>query len=190
MSAPPLVPGQPRNPKERSGCAVALYALFGIGVLVIVGSAAAVYIFLQSERGQEIVGAAKRGVEWMSVATAAPGTQALRGAGCEVALANSAGGAIDAVLPLLPGDIAKEDLLLELEQETGGDLSNLTLVLCTLPQFATSSLTCEEYARTYTEGVEFPPDEFALFVVQQGNEDPHCSGLYTSSGELLRAFEE
>jgi len=190
MSAPTPAPIDPRSPRnERSGCVVALYALFAIGLVAVLGGAAAVYLFLQSEEGQKLTEVARGGMEWLAVATDAPGAEELRGAGCEVAMVNSAGSAIQVIQPLLQGDAEAADALGELEN-LGTDLEELTLVVCVLPRLSIGSRECGEFARTYAGAVEFPPDEFALFVMRQGQDQPTCSGLYAPDGELRRSFPE
>ena len=57
---------------------IALYTLFGLGAFILVGGAAALYLFLQTEQGEQILLAAKRGVELVAVASSAPGTEELR----------------------------------------------------------------------------------------------------------------
>jgi hypothetical protein len=186
---PPSTERSRRPPrKQRSGWLTALYALFGLGLLLILGGAAAVYLFLGSEQGKQIVVAAKRGVELVATASKAPGAEELRAAGCEVALVDSAGTALEIILPLLPDDNAREDLQEKVEVETGQGVDSLMFVFCALPQLAVTTPDCSDLATVYGTAVESAPDSFAVVVAQQGRDEPVCSGLYGPDGSLHDSF--
>jgi hypothetical protein len=167
---------------------LALYVLFGLGVFVLVAGAAAVYLFLQSEQGEQILLAAKRGVELVAVASSAPGTEELREAGCEVALVDTANSMIEVILPLLPDQTAQEEVRADLEAGAGRDLDNLVVVFCTVPRLVPDAPECNDLARVYGSAIEFPPDEFLIVVAQQGENSPQCGGLYSADGQLQRTL--
>ena len=185
----PLEAARRSDPGDRSGCLTAIYVLFGVGVLVLVIGGATAYFFLQSEEGQKIVTTAKRGLELVAAASNAEGTEELRDAGCEVAMIDSADSVIDVIAPLLSDENAKYEMQSSLEAQVGRDLEGLVLVFCTVPQFLQDAPECTDLARTYGGAVEFPPDDFAVIVAQQGQDSPLCSGIYTPGGELRHAFE-
>ncbi len=93
---------EPIGPPKRSGCMVAVYVLFGVGLFVLVGGGIATWLFLQTEQGQKIVEVVKQGTEWMTEASRAPGTAELRDAGCEMALVSEMSKAFDHFLKLQP----------------------------------------------------------------------------------------
>ncbi len=165
---------------------VALYVLFGIGLFVVVAGGISVYVFLQTEEGQKVLQVAKSGAEWMTTAASAPGTEELRGVGCEAAMVSDAGSALEVFMVLIPEEQKQAEIREQLESEAGrGDLDDLTLVICTLPRFTTGKPSCEELARTYGNAVDYPPDSFYVLSIQSGQDAPSCQGIYSPSGELL-----
>ncbi len=190
-TGPPAPYDEPRS--KRSGCMVALYILFGLGLLVVVGGGAAIYLFLQTEEGQRLAQGVKRGAEWVAVASQAPGTAELREAGCEAAMVSEAGEALDIILTtVFPEQEKRDEARAQLESEAGqANLDELLLVICTLPRFTTEQPGCDELARTYTNAVDRTPDSFYVMVMQQGQNEPSCQGIYSPGGQLLHepAFE-
>ena len=91
--------------------------------------------------------------------------------------------------PLLSDENARYEMQSSLEAQVGRDLEGLVLVFCTVPQFLQDAPECTDLARTYGGAVEFPPDDFAVIVAQQGQDSPLCSGIYTPGGELRHAFD-
>lgn len=178
--------GQPIGPPKRSGCIIALYAIFGVGLIVMVAGGVATYLFLQSETGQQFMKVAQEGVEWITVASQAPGTEELRDAGCETAMVSDAASAFEIVSVLIPEEDKQAEVRDELERDAGGyPLDELTLVICTLPRFSVGSPSCDELARTYGSAVETYADSFYVLVMQQGQDEPNCRGVYTPDGTLL-----
>jgi hypothetical protein len=174
------------EPQKRSGCIVALYVLFGIGLFVLVAGGLSTYFFLQSEQGQKILQVAKDGAEWVTVASQAPGTEELREAGCEAAMISDAGSAVDIFMTLIPEPGKQAEIREELEAQAGQtSLDELLLVICTLPRFNVNSPRCEELARTYGDAVSTAPLSFYVLVVAQGRDEPSCQGMFAPDGRLL-----
>ena len=171
------------EPRKRSGCLVALYLLFGIGLFFLVAGGIAAFFFFQSERGQQILQVAKDGAEWITVASQAPGTEELRDAGCEAAMVSEAGSALDVFMTLIPGEEKQEELRAELEAEVGtNNLDELLIVICTLPRFSVSQPECSNLARVYGDAVATAPPGFFVLVMQQGQDRPSCKGMYSPDG--------
>lgn len=187
-SGPPAPYDEPT--KKRSGCLVALYVLFGIGLLGIVVGGIAIWAFLQTEEGQKVWKVARDGAEWVVAASQAPGTEQLREAGCEGAMVSDAGSALDIFMTLIPEAEKQEQVKEELAREAGeGNLDELLMVVCTLGRFTVSEPGCAELARTYASGVDAPPDSFFVIVMKQGQDAPSCQGIYDAEGTLLREPE-
>jgi hypothetical protein len=176
---------------ERSGCLIAIYALFAIGALGLLVGGASIYFFLSSDQGRQILDAAQKGAGWMVTALAAPGTEELRDAGCEVAMVHYAGAALEVIEPLLSGADQQEEFRDELQARAGEvDLDELPLVFCTAPQFALSPPDCSELAVVYGEAVDLPVETIAVVVAQQGRQGPVCQGLFTPAGSLLDPLDD
>jgi hypothetical protein len=184
VRVPSSAPMDPQ-PRKRSGCMIALYVLFGVGLFFIVAGSIATYFFLQSERGQQILEVAQQGAEWVTVASQAPGTEELRQAGCEAAMVSDAGSALDIFITLLPED-KRAEARSGLEAEAGTQsLDELVLVVCTLPRFSTRRPACQDLARHYGDAVPTAPESFYLMVMEQGQNAPTCQGIYAPNGTLL-----
>jgi hypothetical protein len=174
------------QPRKRSGCMVALYVLFGIGLFFVVAGGLATYFFLQSDQGQKILQVAKDGAEWITVASQAPGTEELREAGCEAAMVSDAGSALDIFMTLIPDPGKQDEIREELEAEAGQtSLDELLIVVCTLPRFSVNPPRCEELAQTYGNAVSTAPLSFYVLVVAQGQNEPPCQGMYSPDGRLV-----
>lgn len=174
-------------PRKRSGCMVALYVLFGVGLFVVVAGGIATWLFLQSEQGQKVLQVAREGAEWAVTASQAPGTEELRGAGCDAAMVSDAGSAFDVFMTLIPEAGKRQEIRAELEGQTGqGNLDDLLIVICTVPRFSAGAPPrCDDLARTYSSAVDTVPDSFYVLVMKQGQDAPSCQGIYSPAGELL-----
>lgn len=173
---------EPIGPPKRSGCMLALYVLFGVGLFVLVAGAIGTWVFLQTEQGQKVVKAVKQGTEWMIEASQAPGTAELREAGCEMALVSEMSKAFDLFMTLVPDDEKKSETREKME---AAGLAERLLVLCTLPRIGVSEPNCEDLARTYGDAVPTAPESFFLVAMRQGNDAPSCQGIYAPDGTLL-----
>jgi hypothetical protein len=174
------------GPEERSGCLIAIYSLFGIGVVGLLVGGASIYFFLQSERGRQILDVAEKGAAWMTTAVAAPGTAELRDAGCDVAMVHTAGATLEVIVPLLPDPEQRQEFRDDLQARAGDlDLDALLLVFCAAPRFTLSPPSCSDLAVVYGTAVESPAEAFAVIVAQQGQQGLLCQGIYTPDGSLI-----
>ena len=175
---------EPIGPPKRSGCRLALYTIFGLGLFAIVAVGIALWLFLESEQGQRVVEAAKQGASWMTEASQAPGTAELREAGCNNALVSEMSKAIDTFMAFLPDETQKSELLEEME--SAGGLETQWLVMCSLSPLGATEPDCGELARTYADAVPSAPESFLLVVLRQGDDAPSCRGIYSADGTLVR----
>jgi len=185
-SSPPGMPELPppfdaRPERRRSGCLVALYVLFGVGAFVVVAGLVAGYFFLQSEEGQRLASAVRDSAEWVAEASKAPGTDALRAAGCGEAMVSTRARLVEMMSRLLPASDADELAPPE------GSAAEEIVVACQLGFFASEVPSCEAVARAYAQAVDSPPAQFLVVVVQGGTE--HCVGSYAPDGTLLEPEE-
>ncbi len=178
---------EPIGPPKRSGCMLAVYVLFGVGIFVLVAGGIATWLFLQTEQGQKIVEVVKQGAEWMTEASQAPGTAELRDAGCEMALVSEMSKAFDLFMTLVPNEEQKNEVLEQME--AAGNLQERLLVMCTLPRIGLAAPDCGGLARTYGEAVPTAPESFFLVVIRQGDDAPSCQGIYAADGTLLETPE-
>ena len=81
-----LPPPSQAPKKSRSGCLLALYIALGLGAVMIVMTGIGIWLFLRSEIGQKVVDVASDGFALVREANQAPGTEALRAAGCSQAM--------------------------------------------------------------------------------------------------------
>jgi hypothetical protein len=166
---------------------IALYALFGIGLFVVVVGSISAYFFFQSETGRQVLQVARDGAAWVAVASQAPGTEELRQAGCEAAMVSNAGSALEVFMTLVPEEQKRDEIRTDLEEQAGNvPLDELLLVVCTLPRFTTSHPECPDLATTYGRAVPTAPDSFYVLVMQQGQQEPSCQGLYDPDGTPLQ----
>ena len=172
-----------QSKKKRSGCVVALYVLFGIGLFTILLGGAATYLFLQSDQGKEIVQAVKQGTEWIAEAATAPGTEELRAAGCQAALVSTASSALEVITAFVPDGGLREEIRNELLADAGDmDLDEVLLVACTNGRFDGKPPSCPKVARVYSEAVDFAPPAFYVIVLQEGASEPVCQGIHAPDG--------
>jgi hypothetical protein len=180
LSGPPPAtpePIGPGGPKERSGCLVALYVVLGLGVLLIVAGAIASWLFLRSEQGQRVLGAARQGVEWAEEAARAPGTAELRESGCEMAMVTTFGQMLDLAAEFFP-----EETRDQIEENPHAEE---TLVLCLLGVFSDAAGDCSEVARVYGAAVPDAPERFVVMVQKQGHSQGQCEGFFAPDGRFL-----
>lgn len=170
---------------KRSGCQLALYTIFGVGLLVVVAIGIAVWLFLESEEGQQVVEAAKQGASWITEASQAPGTAELREAGCNNALVSEMSQAIDVFVGFLHDETQKSELLEEMKSARGLDTQRL--VMCSLSPIGGTEPDCGALARTYADAVPSAPEHFLLVVLREGDDAPTCRGIYSTDGTLVEA---
>jgi hypothetical protein len=185
LSGPPPSAPDPIGPGgsggRRSGCLVALYVVFGLGALLLVGAGVAAWLFLRSETGQHVLDAAKEGASWAEEASHAPGTDALREAGCENAMVSSFGQILGLASHFLPPEKASD-----LQQNP---LAQETVVVCQIGLFSKAEPDCAAMASVYGSAVSDPPERFVVMVQRQGLGRRACQGFYAPDGSFLGPIE-
>ncbi|MBH24185.1 MAG: hypothetical protein CMH57_06975 [Myxococcales bacterium] len=109
------------------------------------------------------------GVEMMQEAQSAPGTDELRGAGCDVAMV------------ITPEILEKFiDVVKDMDtkgfDEDGELPKDTAMVICTLNE--TAKVTCDDAARAYIKAVK-PDHNMMVTVNRQGQEESECQKQYT-----------
>ena len=160
---------------------MALYVLFGVGAVLMVGGAIALSFFLRTPEGRETWAAVQRGANWATASQQAPGAEELRGAGCTLAMVSSFGQVEDIFDRLFPGNVPDE---LDL-----GEFSEQPFVLCAADPNELPGPICPHLARVYGDAVEPRPESFFLFVQDARKSELVCQGIYGPDGTLLRAVE-
>ena len=163
--------------EERSGCLVALYALFAVGAFAVFAAVVALLVFLRSEQGQQVTRAIGKGVDLLSEATQAAGTEELTDAGCETAMVTTFGESIGVFSAFVP-----DGTLEEIDSQGCGEV---TLVACFSQRFLGEPPTCDLIARTYGSAVAQPPDEFAVIVYNRNSDEMSCDGVFDPKGHYL-----
>ena len=176
---PPPIPRP--TPKGRSGCLTALYIILGVGVFLFLVTAIGLWIFFRSETGQRVLEVAGEGITLVREATTAPGTDALRTAGCDQAM----------VLPLgrmeeLFGAIATD---VPGAARGGRAAKDETLVVCQMQTLDGTAPDCAAVARVYAGAVPAAPEQFNVSVQTLRGSDSKCQGVYTRDGTRVEAPE-
>ena len=175
----PLPPTSPTAPKSRSGCLLALYIVLGIGAVLVVVTGIAIFLFARSERGQKLISGISEGISLVREASQAPGTDALRAAGCTQAMVMPTAKMIELVSEIAPQ--AREEV-----PELPGDG---TLVLCQ-PASMDTGPDCAEVARIYAGAAPNAPEQFAVMVQAQRGGKTKCQGSYARDGSFLGPLEQ
>jgi hypothetical protein len=182
MTEEPPPPVPPSGGKSRSGCLLALYIALGIVVAALLALAIGAWVFVRSETGQRFIEVAREGISLTREAARAPGTDALRAAGCSQAMVMS----MDRMFDLL-GEIAPEAR--QRGRRRGGAPMEGTLVFCQMAANDGKDADCARLARTYAEAVPDGPERFGLVVQASGNGRPVCQGTYGRDGTFLEPLE-
>ena len=168
--------------KERNrGCRIA--ALSGCAVL-LVGVSIAGYLLYQAAKNSpfgDIASAVGEGVEVMQQARHAPGTDGMRKAGCNEAMAVNMSELrritkhLDASTP-------------DLSQGVGGVRS---MVICSMGIWARTQQqqTCDKIARAYLHDGGQPAGQFVVTVNKSGNKKPVCTAQYDEAGKHLGSLQ-
>lgn len=175
----PFPPTSPNAPKSRSGCLTALYIMLGIGVVLLLITGIGIFLFARSEQGQKLISGISEGISLVREASQAPGTDALRAAGCTQAMVMPTAKMIELLSQINP-EVRQE------VPELGGDG---TLVLCQ-PASADAGPGCEEVARIYAGAAPQAPEQFGVMVQPQRGSEPKCQGTYARDGSFLGPLEQ
>jgi hypothetical protein len=176
MSAPVVV--DPEQRKERSGCLLALYVALACAAVVILVVGLGLFVFVRSERGQQLIGAVRDGATLLQQAMNAPGTEELRAAGCGQAMVFARSEAAK-VLGQLSEEFSAEILK---------SLSDDTVIMCTVLRDGTPP-ECSELAKVYSSAVPGATEHFGVTVQQQGRGKPLCQGSYSRDGSRVGDIE-
>lgn len=179
MSQEPL-PVTPRT--SRSGCLIALYVLLAFGIVTLVLVAAGAWVFLRSETGQRVTQAVTEGISLTREAQSAPGTEALRAAGCSQAMVIPTGRMLE-----LASEFAAEA-----RTDPGADagpFGEASVVMCQL-DVVDDAPDCPEVARVYAGAVPDGPERFGVVVQQENGRRPVCQGSYGRDGSVLEPLQE
>lgn len=158
---------------------VLMWLAISFGLLFVAGVGTCAYFVVTNAKLRKVGAVFGETLRAGMAATKAPGTEALREAGCDVA----------AVIDLK----AIRDLVEAVEEE-GGDaktkeVSDLDITAAVSCELGASSptLTCEQVAKTYGKAVSQPSERFFVSVRRQLPPEDLCTGLYGPDGTL---FEE
>ncbi len=176
---PDLPPPSSPAPKSRSGCLLALYIALGLGAVMIVMTGIGIWLFLRSETGQKLVDVASDGIALVREATQAPGTEALRAAGCSQAMVIPT----SKVLKLV-GEFAPDA-----RRELPESFADGTLVMCQLNTRDGEGPDCAEVARVYARAAPQAPERFGVMVQNQRQGQAKCQGSYARDGSFLGSLE-
>lgn len=168
MSQPPPPIDQPG---KRSGARTALFVLLGVAAFGVATCGAVGLWLTQSEQGKEILGAATTAVELGEKGQTAPGTDELRGAGCDVAMALRFGD-----MSQLMGAMLDEEEIASMYEAVPAD----TLFVVCQPG-AGAALSCDAVAGVFVDAVA----PSAAFHVQVQGGEGACDGFYSPRGEPI-----
>lgn len=173
---PPPLPGPTQA--RRSGCFIAVAVVLGLLVLVLVAGGIGAWLFLRSETGQRVRQTVSAGISLTRDAARAPGTEALRAAGCTEAMVVPTGRVFE-----LLGEFAPEA-----NRGNGPDADALRepiVVFCQLDVVDDRAPDCGEVARVYTGALQDPPERFGVMVLGEGRRGRVCEGAYARDGSRL-----
>jgi hypothetical protein len=178
MSEPAPPTARPTR-TQRSGCLLALYIMLGLGALVLVTVGIGIWLFVRSEPGQQWIGVAGRSISLMQQAQRAPGTDALRAAGCAQAMVMPVGKMAELIGEITP----------HARKQAPESFAARTLVLCQINTGDGSGPDCAEVARIYAGAAPEAPDGFSVIVQDQGRGQPRCQRSYGRTGATLEPLE-
>jgi len=182
MTTPPLPPSSQPPRKERSGCLLALYIVLGVGAVLLVVTVVGLFLFARSETGQRLITTAREGITLAQEAQRAPGTDALRAAGCSQAMVMPMGRMLELV-----GEVAPQA---SAEIRGASELRDDTFVFCELDTETHPDLECSDIARIYGEAVPNAPERFGVAIQPERGRETKCSGSYGRDGTLIEPLED
>jgi hypothetical protein len=167
--------GQPQMgmPPKKKGLSTGCWIVLGVMLffLVLTGSIIAYvsYKVATDKDVQNVMGAIGEAAQLATEAQQAPGTNELRAAGCEQALA------LDSARMQKLGDRFLDAGVSKQPAEVG------FMVMCQMQSSATPP-SCEDAVKAYVRGAS-PKDKFMLTVTAHGAQT--CGGIYSPSGALI-----
>lgn len=170
MTPDPVAP-RPAAKKTSSGCLIALLIIGGLGLVVCLVGGIVMWRASQNPDFQKVMGAVGKGAKLMMKGTKAPGTEALRAAGCEQAIVLS----LDEMMQLLSEFVDAG--------APAGALSGMAVV-CQV-RTSVGAPTCAELAKVYATAAK-PAEPFSLSVRSSGDSEPSCDENFGPDGEAAR----
>ncbi len=173
---------------KRSGCAIALYVMGGlgllvllIGVIVLIVGGIKVASFVSSDQGQKLIEGMGQAIEMAQEAENAPGAAELREAGCDSAMVTTT----DAMLGII-GAFADEEDMAEIEAIAP---PGTPWIICQ-STFGSEPMDCGEVARIYGEAVPSAEGEILIQAEAAGRPNSRCFGFYAPDGTLIREADD
>ena len=176
MGTPPPLPRQPRG--QRSGCVTALLIVAGVAGVLLITAFVSGWLFFRSDTGQRVVGLAREGITMSREAMTAPGTEALRAAGCREAMVMSMERMFELIAEIAP----------EVKNDPDVERFGRTMVVCHVPS-GDPAPDCSEVARVYAGAVPDGPARFLVTVQDASGRDGRCQGIYGRDGTLLEEVD-
>jgi hypothetical protein len=164
---------------SRSGCLIAVYIMLGLGALVLVAGGIGVWLFLRSERGQNVMKMAREGMTLAREAASAPGTAELRAAGCSQAMVMSSARMRDLI-----GDVPAQG-----DDGKASASTTQTMLFCQLATSDGVGPDCGEIARAYAKAVPDAPERISVVVRGAGIGGNRCQGVFARDGVLVEPLE-
>jgi hypothetical protein len=169
MTPEPVAPQQ-RAKKSSKGCLTALMIVAGLALVVCLSGGVFLWRAAQNPEFQKVMGAVGQGAKLMIKGTKAPGTDALRAAGCDQALALS----LDEMMAVVAGLV-----------DAGAPADQLSgvAVVCQV-RTAVGAPSCAALAKAYAAASK-AAQPFSLSVRTSGDSTPLCEKTYGTDGEEL-----
>ncbi len=176
------------EPRKRSPFLTMLYFLVGLGAVLLLIGGIGLYMFLRTEEGQRILKLARQGSMLLAEAATAPGTDELRGIGCETALASPAGKIAELFRQIDPegesGEVGEGFL------SAGGLAAETPVVFCSQKPGQAGTPDCSSAARIYASALDPQPERFVVLMAPRRGDLAGCSGIYAPDGTRLADLPE
>jgi hypothetical protein len=167
-------------PPKRSGSNTWVWVILGIFGALLLFAVVGLAVFMSTEAGQKTFEVVKRGTEWAMEAQNAPGTEEMRGAGCQTAMVADMSDMMYIAQPFL-----EDEDMSEMDEQ----LMQTTMLICQVGGFGTAP-DCPDVVRAYASGATTDATEVMVQVQKQGSNQPSCQGMYDLEGNYLRSVED
>jgi hypothetical protein len=153
--------------------------MLAIAVLLCLVLGVGAWLFLRSERGQKVIGVVQEGISMARDAAAAPGTDALRAAGCSQAMVMSSMRIFDLV----------DEIATNQDPADKNERKDQTYILCRFNAAEGEGPGCADMARVYAGAVPEPPPRLAVIVQSTRGGRARCQGVYAPDGSFIEPFD-
>lgn len=152
-------------------------------MILVITAGIAMYRISQSPEAQKIWDVTKQGINAQREAMTAPGTEALREAGCQQAMVMDIGHIQDIIESLEDNPDASD------ADEISPDASPPKVVIC---QTRSDNFTCEQVAQIYLNAVGQPSGPFISQVQITGfsGSKAKCNDLYGADGAFIESVQD